>query len=191
MIDINQVIRIEKRTYPSRIKTGRSPYNVYIFKCRECVNEIKSGFSYLKKHSGLCIHCANKISLQKALKKRRLRPYESILNVLKVADNKCNLTYEDFLEFTKTNNCHYCTSQINWIPFGKATTHNLDRKDNNKAHIKGNLVVCCGSCNRTKGPTFSYDEFILLSPILTSIMLNRINKNVKYIQKGGFKVLKD
>jgi len=33
----------------------------------------------------------------------------------------------------------------------------IDRRDNNKGYIKGNICLACFTCNRTKGETFSPD----------------------------------
>jgi hypothetical protein len=49
----------------------------------------------------------------------------------------------------------------------------LDRKDNSIGHLKGNLVVCCGNCNKTRRDAFSYEEFLLLAPILKQIRINK------------------
>lgn len=78
-----------------------------------------------------------------------------------------NLTYEEFLEFVKIKNCHYCNKPIEWIAFGqKVSRYNLDRKDNTLGYTKNNCVVCCWECNNAKGNKFSYEDFYAISQIL-------------------------
>lgn len=168
-------IRIEEYMPPSRQNTGRKPLPIYIFKCKTCDNDARSSGPYLKRHSGLCGSCNARVLLPKALAKRRIRPKEALYNRLKDSAKIRNhqakiLSYEEFLEFTEINTCHYCNNKVLW---NKACTYNLDRKDNNKDYEKENLVVCCGDCNYTKGNRFTYEEFMLISPVLKQINLNR------------------
>lgn len=97
----------------------------------------------------------------------RLRPYESLYNsVKKVAPARgigFELTYEDFIELTKTTVCHYCGQDVQWPEFNlckNGRAYNLDRKDNSIGYTMENCIVCCGSCNRMKCE-HSYEEFII------------------------------
>lgn len=97
---------------------------------------------------------------------KRIRPYEWIYNLVvywaKDRQLDSTLTYKDFLEFIKTDKCHYCYSPIKWEPYTRENVkyrYNLDRTDNNKGYTKENCVVCCLRCNRGKGNLFSYDEW--------------------------------
>ena len=47
--------------------------------------------------------------------------------------------------------CHYCGVEIE--------VTGLDRKDNNKGYIPGNVVPCCWDCNKKKG-TKLYEDFL-------------------------------
>lgn len=148
-------------TPPKRIeKVGTS--RVYIFDCFECKkHEIRPEEKYLKKHSGKCRFCVHKGI-----------PYKSSYNHLKdgvARTNKrrrkqksFNLSFEEFLEFTKQKNCHYCNSEIHWVKHTGSGQHkyNLDRKDSSLGYSKENCVVCCKRCNYMKGSEFSHDEFI-------------------------------
>ena len=96
-----------------------------------------------------------------------MRPYEGLYNVFYkkalAVGHEIDLTYEDFLEFTKIKECHYCGGEVKWAKTtsSKATSaYNLDRTDNSKGYVKGNLVVCCKRCNFLKSDKFSYDEFV-------------------------------
>lgn len=111
---------------------------------------------------------------------KKKRPFESIYNYLvaEAKDNSRELTisYEDYLEFTKIPLCWYCASPILWSPYTNQKrgekvrrAYYLDRKDNTVGYTKENCVVCCPSCNLTKGDRFTYNEFMLLSEGLTRI----------------------
>lgn len=160
-------IRIETQTR----KIG-GPRYTYIFNCShsECKKEIRVRSDALKTHSGKCnVHS------------HVLRPFESIYNSLKNDHRniEINLTYEEFLDFTKNNNCHYCDSKINRTEYGTidgsyiSRAYFLDRKDCSLGYSKDNCVTCCTSCNRLRSNKFTYDEFMLLSPILKSIINGR------------------
>lgn len=73
---------------------------------------------------------------------------------------KCDITYEDFVEFTKTKLCHYCFKPIKWVAHGKkVTAYYLDRMDNTKGYLKDNCVVCCIRCNLGKSNKYDYEEW--------------------------------
>jgi hypothetical protein len=100
--------------------------------------------------------------------RRCLRPYESSYKLL-ISDNnkrkkhKVDLTFEEFLEFTKINVCHYCGDKIEWHQYRhnlkRNQGYNLDRVDPTKGYTKENCVVCCSKCNWMKWK-LTYDDFI-------------------------------
>ena len=79
-----------------------------------------------------------------------------------------NLSKEEFRVLTK-GNCHFCGIE----PSTKAPTPNktsradvyiyngIDRVDNTKGYEAGNMVSCCGYCNKMKGP-LPLDKFFNL-----------------------------
>lgn len=164
----------ENANRKEKITSANSNYYVYYFNCSICNKEIKAQSSQLKRHSGKCQRCSQ-------LKE----PYRFIYNELKNHRNRkveFNLTFEEFKEIISNNNCHYCNEDLfysehsrNW---GKSITraHQLDRKDNLKGYNKDNVVPCCWTCNRLKSNEFTYEEFLLLSPILKIIKEQRNNK---------------
>lgn len=92
--------------------------------------------------------------------RHRRRPHEATYNALMARGHRpCRLTYEDFLEFTKVGNCHYCDDVIPWQP-RYSSAYFLDRKDNDIEYTVENCVVCCKRCNWTKSNRFSYKEWI-------------------------------
>ena len=162
-------IRVDIKFY----KNGKK-YPTYIFKCKKCVNEISVRTSKFKEHSGLCISCSSK-----------KEPYKHIYNELIRRRNfnyEVSITFEEFLDIIKEEKCHYCDRELHYakhssdnnIKFSKA--HQLDRKDNTRGYEYNNLIPCCWECNRVKSDTFTYKEFIKLSPILKEIRLNRENE---------------
>lgn len=99
----------------------------------------------------------------------RKRPYESIYNNLaklcsRQSDRlRLEISYEEFVEFTATTECHYCGSPIHWTMYNankNGFSYNLDRKDNSRGYNKDNVVVCCSRCNFGKGRQFSYEEWV-------------------------------
>jgi hypothetical protein len=161
-----------------RIKQDRpnaGPRYTYVFICSYpgCVDYVRVRSDALKTHSGRC-------SSHSHVK----RPFESIYNGLHKdwRKIKVELTYEQFLKFTKIMYCHYCGDRIPWRPFAtvKGFFHSaayfLDRKDNKKSYSTSNCVVCCSECNRIKGNRFSYKEFLIVGKALYEIRYKRERK---------------
>ena len=94
---------------------------------------------------------------------------------------KNTLTYDEFIEFTKTEKCHYCNIKIKWVEYGNSVMNKdgprrsyfLDRKDTHSGYSKQNCVVACTLCNWTRSKRFTYEEFKMLSPVLEQIRLSR------------------
>lgn len=131
----------------------------------ECSNcgEIKTTrFDTLKssKYPELCHSCINRDIPFKSL-------YNYFINTNKFRLKRCpiEISFKDFLEYTKIKECHYCGDRIDWQPYRTSksayinTKYFLDRKDSSKGYNKDNIVVCCTRCNRGKANYFSYDEW--------------------------------
>lgn len=118
-------------------------------------------------HPG-CRSCAQ----SKPKPSRRKRPYEYRYNCLvNRGRHPVNISYEQFLEFTKIRECHYCGVDVDWgEPFGKgrSTACNLDRKDNTLPYELDNVVVSCRRCNYGKNDFFSYSEWLELGSVIRS-----------------------
>lgn len=181
MLDISQALNDYKKVYPAG-----SQVRIYIFKCIECDNQMHVERKYIKKHSGKCKNCSS-----------RKLPYMGSYNHMKdgvIRTNKkrnrnlsFELTYEDFLDFTKIKNCYYCNKQLIWnahTGLGRYKS-NLDRKDSNMGYSKQNCVACCSECNYMKNKYFSSEEFLIIRNFLT---LYRQNKDIADIIKGQFKL---
>ena len=111
---------------------------------------------------------------------RKLKPFEAVHNYLikfNQTHKTVTITYEDFVEFTKIKECHYCKNVIPWKEYQKSgssknTSYYLDRKDNNLGYTKENCVVCCPRCNKGKGFMFTYDQWYKMTePFRTGELL--------------------
>lgn len=165
MLDKKDAIRIDKVEYGLPRKSGtRRTQKVYIFNCKECAKEIRSQIQYLSKHTGKCVCCAQFNDPFRAA-------YNELLRSCQRRKHNITLTYEEFYEFTKIKNCHYCLDVINWFPHTKnngkdvngSRSYKLDRTDNNLGYTKQNCVVCCWKCNQGKGDRYTYEEWFAMT----------------------------
>ena len=97
-----------------------------------------------------------------------LRPYESLYNRLKtMTKHSVRLSYEEFEEFTKSSECHYCGKTLIWRErYAGKGGWQLDRKDTKKGYSKDNCVPCCKRCNFGKGKGFSYEEWLKIGNLI-------------------------
>lgn len=136
----------------------------------------------------------NKNFASKKICRKKIRPFEHYLTKIKSTTahrnkrrkiNLCvNLTYEDLIKIIPYNGigeCHYCDEKLFWIDYQdrkadkRREGSNFDRKDNNDGYSADNIVHCCGNCNKTRSDKFTYEEFMLLSPVLKQIRIDRKN----------------
>lgn len=103
---------------------------------------------------------------ERASRANSLRPFESLYNhFLRTAKHqgwRTEITYSNFLEYTKEKLCHYCFSKVAWSLLdkeGNPWCYNLDRKDSSVGYSRDNVVVCCKKCNRGKSDLFTYEEW--------------------------------
>jgi 5-methylcytosine-specific restriction endonuclease McrA len=161
------ILSAPKVSYP------KESYGMCRYKCRCICGTVKNVFA-TSLLSGRSKSCG-------CLKLNRKKPYESLYNAVKRRvlriQKEFKLTFEEFIEFTKIDECHYCGEPIKWAKHSinvDGVGSNLDRKNNSQGYSKKNCVVCCGGCNRTKGDRFTYEEFMLLSPIIRQIKNTRL-----------------
>lgn len=67
--------------------------------------------------------------------------YKGYKNNARIRNIEFKITLDEFLEFWQKP-CSYCGFKIEFI--------GIDRVDNTKGYIKGNLKSCCAWCNRMK-----------------------------------------
>ncbi len=179
---IRSFLKEEARLQKGRYKLRQT---VFVFACLGgCGAEIEVRRSDLKKVSGRCRKCADKYVALKSSLRNRKRPYEALYNRF-LYDRSRNgvetdLTFDDFLEFTKKHTCHYCDEPVSWSECALGTNgyrYNLDRKNPKAGYTKDNCAVCCWDCNQTKSNRFSYEEFLQLAPVLRTIKQDRKRTN--------------
>lgn len=115
-------------------------------------------FTYkdLNKFNGLCSNCK-----QRSKNPPYVRLYKRLLQQNRWVNV---LSYEEFCKFTQYTSCFYCNKSINWVKYGKkATSYNLDRKDNSIGYVVSNLVPCCAPCNYKKGDALTFEEMCLIN----------------------------
>jgi hypothetical protein len=142
----------------------------YIFDCLGCGEEMSVKPHYVVKHSGKCKSCSQKKDA-----------YLSIFNAFKLGSAsrglKVDIDFQDFLNFTKIPDCHYCGDLLEWKPHKDPGTTSfryfLDRKDSNIGYELDNLVTCCTLCNLTKSDKFTYEEFIKIGQVIRNIKEDR------------------
>jgi len=76
----------------------------------------------------------------------------------------CDLTAEEILTYI-VQPCVYCGTT--------AENRGLDRIDNRKPHIKGNVHTACGECNIMRGNRFTVDEMKLVGAVVARIRTAR------------------
>jgi hypothetical protein len=97
---------------------------------------------------------------------RLLRPFEALYNSfkgkVKAAGHSNSITFEQFLEFTEQDECHYCLAPIRWTKHfihRNGSAYNLDRTDNTLGYSVENCVACCKRCNLAKREHYNYQEW--------------------------------
>lgn len=171
-----KAIRVELRDVGTQ-KNGRyrRRKNFYIFRCMSCTEEMAVLATDLKRASGRCRKCAAVNAAPIHSHRVRKKPYEALFNRFNYDRQRCvqesDLTFEDFLEFIKIGECHYCGEKVTWAEYclqKNGYRYNLDRKDNAIGYLKSNLVVCCWNCNETKSDRFTYDQFVQIGALIRS-----------------------
>jgi hypothetical protein len=64
-----------------------------------------------------------------------------------------SLTFDEYFDII-SRPCRYCNSDIS-----QGAGSGLDRIDNDKGYILGNVSPCCADCNRRRAKTMDADEF--------------------------------
>ncbi len=167
MLKPENAIRVETIQYGKSKKNGKlRSQKIYIYVCN-CGTEVRSQRSHLKKHSGKCARCAQ-------FNKPFMATYNELIKSCQKRTIDMTISYEDFLKFTKEENCHYCSANITWHPHTKRNSieikgsraYKLDRMNNDVGYHIDNCVVCCKRCNEGKSNKFSYEEWFGMTKFL-------------------------
>lgn len=68
--------------------------------------------------------------------------------------------------------CTYCQSEL----LGSGIS--LDRINSYEGYVHGNVVPCCGECNRIKSDIYTYDEMIrIIGPAIARVIQERSQEN--------------
>lgn len=156
-LDPKDAISSRTKWYP-----GHGNVITYVFRCSGylCNGVINVQKCNLGRVTGLCKRCVQKGKPFEA-------KYNELLKNCKRRNIFVSLTYQEFVDFTKQDKCHYCLDIIDWKPFTRdmkdhavvSRSYNLDRTDNSKGYTKENCVVCCWKCNSAKGNRYTYEEW--------------------------------
>lgn len=135
-------------------------------RCKECrkieIDEYRSR-PYIKEKNKK-YYQDNKESFRKRMEKHRFSlngQFHEYKKRAKKGNKEFLLTEEECKPFFETN-CFYCNDLIKGL--------GIDRIDNEKGYIKGNIVPCCSQCNFMKY-TYSQEQFF-----------NKIKKIVKNLK---------
>lgn len=90
----------------------------------------------------------------------------AVLRIAKTGATKRNLDWlitDEHALHIMSQDCHYCGIKPSQEYRHKRSNggfiyNGIDRVDNSKGYIVGNVVACCGNCNKAKG-TMQIEEF--------------------------------
>ena len=84
----------------------------------------------------------------------------------------CDIDIDWMIENIISKPCIYC---------GDTNNVGCDRIDNNKGHLKENVVPCCVDCNVARSNHFSFEEMKILGQTIKQIKEARKAKDDIYI----------
>ena len=138
-----------------------------LYVCKTCVSEKGA-----EKRKNFSEERKNKIkNNSRNYKKSDSGKVNSIISSYKTIDKKSkrgfDLTKEYVTSVFLNKDCTYC----GFPAIG------LDRLDNSKGHIQGNVVPCCKECNIARNNNFSVEEMFLIGKTIRKIKRQRIKNN--------------
>ncbi len=148
------------------LRRARStPTREALWECRcDCGNTTTTRGSLMRQGRSTSCGCfGREQAAARAKEKFSLAPGEAALNDLlgrykrqaKKRGIPFRLSKADFRELV-TQDCHYCGESPNQVVQarygrnGGVSYNGVDRVDNAKGYDEGNVVPCCGQCNRAK-----------------------------------------
>lgn len=74
-----------------------------------------------------------------------------------------SLTFEEYVEVNEGKDCYYCNGKVSRGGTG------MDRIDNEGNYTFGNVVSCCGNCNRVRSNLLTQEETLQIIQLLKKI----------------------
>lgn len=150
---------------PGIFLRDKSRHDGLAYECRACHSERKKGRDRRKER------WSNMTPEQRAKRRAIMGRYNQTLKGRAVFLRKayqridaCDLSTAEVAELIKQP-CTYCgTTEEN---------RGLDRVDNDKPHVKGNVVPCCAPCNFARGDRFSMEEMSRIGAVIRDIFRDR------------------
>ena len=145
-----------RKPWPPREVTEEELASGPTLKCRRCERVYPETVEFFRRgryYHHICRGCRRK---ERWGDKERSRTFGFRVSSLKTGAGKRRLEWgfdnrEDLREFWDTP-CHYCGGEV-------TQRLGLDRVDNDKGYIPGNVVQCCTTCNSMK-LDLSVDEWV-------------------------------
>jgi len=141
----------------------------FAYECRDCHSKRKIGRDRRKERWS---------SLNEEQKKKRKEIMQKYAKtnkgravMLRAAYRKidaCDMTTNEVAAII-SQPCTYCQTTVE--PRG------LDRIDNQKPHIKGNVLPACGRCNVTRGDRFTSEEMLVIGETIRLVIMRRNETN--------------
>jgi hypothetical protein len=79
--------------------------------------------------------------------------YKNAQSLAKSRKREFDLTFEQYSELI-LQPCHYCNGKMGKVLFAIG----LDRIDNQMGYVSGNVLPCCGTCNKIRGANLTVEE---------------------------------
>lgn len=84
----------------------------------------------------------------------------------RIGGHEWNISLSDFTELI-SKRCYYCEGKIAEVGSG------LDRMDNSKGYVYGNVVPCCRDCNLMKNSLLTFDEMVAAMNAIKGLRLKK------------------
>jgi len=117
--------------------------------------------NWANKNHSLVLECQRKSYRKNKDKNRVSRLYD----VTRRVDKKRGFVIcsrQEYEDIINKGVCYYC---------GFLGLIGVDRIDNSKGHIVGNMLPCCAVCNLTRGDRFTVGQMILIGSVLRSFLV--------------------
>lgn len=161
--------RLVALEYAGYLRSGSQPKRAFRFRC-DCGAEVVRTLMDVRRLDTMSCGCLKRDNLAKKPAHNRLSEGESSFRAVfgayrkraRVGGLAFDLTEEMFRQITKAD-CYYCgdkprqARKSHRLSHGAYVYNGIDRLDNSLGYVPGNVVTCCGLCNRAKGTMGQYE----------------------------------